>query len=178
MCVWRFTMRCMLSIRWWMSMRCLSLRGFFLSLHRLFLIVCYLAILSTNEMISNDNHEMLWFILWCFSHIFIALERFFHCSNGCFSSVVVASFFFFSSYSLVFVVFVCMCLCAAICLKHIFQRIDIFACKNTLLDDRCLFYLKLSGCFFFCSIQKCFLSLAQSHCSTHTLGSKYVCITA
>lgn len=58
-------------------------------------------------------------------------------------------FLLFSSYGLVFVVFVCMCLCAAICLKHIFQRIDIFACKNTLLDDRCLFYLKLSGCFFF-----------------------------
>lgn len=120
-CVWRFTMRCMLSIRWWMSMRCLSLRDFFLSLHRLFLIVCYLAILSTNEMISNDNHEMLWFILWCFSHIFIALERFFIVQTGAFhrSLLLLSSFFsFFSS----FFFFLCLGVCSV--------RVHVPVCGN------------------------------------------------
>lgn len=73
---------------------------------------------------------------------------FFIVQTGAFHRSLLFLSSFYSSYSLVFVVFMCMCLCAAICLKHIFQRIDIFACKNTLLDDRCLFYLKLSGCFF------------------------------
>lgn len=176
MCVWWFTMRCMLSIRWWMGMRCLSLRDFFsfpssLSHRVLFGNPFY----KWNDFKWQSRNAMIHFMMFL-SHIYRFGAFFSIVQTGAFhrSLLLLSSFFSrLKAWCLL-----CSCACAAICLKHIFQRMDIFACKNTLLDDRCLFYLKLSGCFFFCFIQECFfLSLAQLHCSTHTLGSKYVCIT-